>query len=95
MNIWYEQILYNPKIQIKIKHIFLKHYFHEGIFLLYELYNLNGKVLSYEQILEMNIKTNLIEYCGIKKTVTSRTNHIALFGKIFGPHIPFFYKNIS
>lgn len=61
MNIWYEQMSYNPKIQIENKHniIFLKHYFHEGIFLLYELYNLNGKVLSYEQILEMNIKTNL------------------------------------
>lgn len=59
MNIWYEQILYNPKIQKENKHIFLKHYFHEGTFLLYELYNLNGKVLSYELILEMNIKTNL------------------------------------
>lgn len=95
MNIRYEQILYNPKIQIENKHIFLKRYFHEPIFLLYELYNLNGKVFSYEQILEMNIKANLIEYCVIKKAVTSRTKNIALFGKIFGPHIPFFYKNIS
>lgn len=95
MNICYEQMLYNPKIQIENKHIFLKHYFHACIFLLYELYNLNGNVLSYEQILEMNIKTNLIEYCEIKKAVTSRTKHIALFGKIFGPHIPFFCKNIS
>lgn len=51
-----------------------------------DLYNLDGKCLSYEQFLEMNIKTNFIEYCGIKKAVTSRTKHIASFDKVFGPH---------
>lgn len=53
-----------------------------------DLYNPDGKFLSYEQFLEMNIKTNFIEYCGIKKVVTSRTKHIALFDKALGPHIP-------
>lgn len=83
MNIWYEQIWDNPKIQIENKPIFLKHYFNAGIFLLCDLYNLDGNFLSYEQFLEMNIKTNFIEYCGIKKAVTPRTKHIAPFDKAF------------
>lgn len=46
MNIWYEQIWDNPKTQIENKPIFLKHYFNAGIFLLCDLYNLDGKVTS-------------------------------------------------
>lgn len=88
MNNWYEQIWDNPQIQIENKLISLKHYFNAGIFLLFDLYNLDGKFLNYEQFLDMNIKTNFIEYCGIKKAVSSRTKQIAFFDKTFGLHIP-------
>lgn len=51
MNIWYEQIWDNPKIQIKNKFIFLKHFLKAGIFLLYDLYNICSTVKAcYENI---------------------------------------------
>lgn len=47
------QILNNLKIQRENKPILFKHYFNGGIFLLCDLYDLDGNFFSYEQILEM------------------------------------------
>ena len=91
-NILNDHIWFNPKVKINNAPIFFKHYYNARFVFIRDLFDKDGNFLS----LQVNIKTNFIEYTGLKKAVLSvlpnqiKTN---LIGPILPKTLMFFYKN--
>lgn len=91
-----EHIWFNPKVKIDNTSIFLKHYYNAGFVFIKDLLDSDGNFLRLQDMLKLNIKTNFVEYAGLKKAVLAEfPNH---FGKkLIGPTLPksimLFYKN--
>lgn len=65
----FEHIWYNPRIRINKASVFLKQYFNNGMICIIDLFDPNGNFVTYESIINSNIKTNYLEYVGLRKAI--------------------------
>jgi hypothetical protein len=88
---------FNPKIKINNMPIFFKHYCNARLVYIRNILDSEGNILSLQDIRKLNIKTNFIEYAGLKKSsvVYSSKPHRNKFhiGPIIPKSLKLFYKN--
>lgn len=71
-NIHCEHIWYNPHIRIDSNSAFLKSYFNAGFIIIIDLFDSEGNFISLKSLNNLHVKTNFLEYTGLKKAVIDR-----------------------
>lgn len=95
----FEHIWYNPRIKINKASVFLKQYFNNGMICIIDLFDLNGNFITYETIINSKVKTNYVEYVGLRNAIFEYigTCNMTQVKQKIQPYIPMplkvFYKS--
>ena len=90
MNIYKEHIWYNPRHIIGQTSVFLKSYFNAGFVFISDLFDSDKNFLSLDTFKRLDVKTNFIEYSGLKQAVIGNPLYRAQKNTTFsyGPFLP-------
>ena len=71
----YKHTWTNPYVRIDNSSIYLKNYYNAGFTFIIDLFDNNGNFISLEGVKELKVKTNFVEYAGLKNAIFTKLSN--------------------